>query len=1368
MRNQKVGHWLGIKLSVLAVFCFATMFLVGGCAWVREWLSPNRTPVPVIVANPLSGKAPLEVFFDASHSYDPDGDQLVDFLWDFGDSLMGRGVFVCHGFSAPGEYTVRLTVTDVRGARSSTTVNITVWEPLSSVTEHEFDGQAGTVFDTGLGLVISIAPGAVRGEAKLLVSRISDVGNSGAGTLVPFSVYDVKLETLKTQGVAALTAASSRLATLTFDIPPDIDPEAAVILVWTEAGWLPALSYSGDCLGGELTPDRMRISIEVSHFSNYALGYVKRITGSDTVVITPSEASVTEDGDLSFDLTLEPPRIGIISSGVWYGIEAPTGIGCKNISSPSDPLFGQSLGNMKICFLGPTETKVLRYLFWGTGGRTSLRLSMRAGLPAALMDILFRLATGLPMPWPFPSLEEWKRAARDALIEGDIDLLVSAAENVADELIKKLSVSEWLTKVWTWAKGLIRFLDFHKALITLKYSVDQLAHYFFNYKTGGEIHYEVLGSVAAKVNISPKETLVAPGKSVQFRATLTTLDVDARVLSVLGGFRWETSGGGVIDETGLFTADAQARGRFVVKAVVTTYFGPNGERKPLSEEAYVIVQPTAVKPNPPRPLEPGEPAAPGPIVSSLTPTFRWEGVANADRYALAISVEPYGSANVIYRNENLTGTFFQVPNGVLHYGKKYRWNMQAGNSAGWSDVSTTLYFQTPPPPSSFDFEISVDPLSKTTTQKGVVSTTVRAWKTAGPDTRVDFTVSGAPAGVSVEPITWSWILGEQNRVLTFSVGADAPAGTYTIKIKGTGGGATKEKTFTLTVTAAPPQLPDLAVEEIWTDPNPPFTASYVNIEVKVRNQGTADITRAFLLTVRLSNVYVSTVTIEGLTAGSVYNFKGSAKWPSDTNPYIIEAIVDPDDRIQEVNEGNNKLTKQVKAVIPPQPVGTLFISSDPGEADVYVDDQYKGKTPAETTLELAIPNLSVGEHTVRVTKSGYNDSITTVTISAGSEVRLRVRLSIITPPVDHLPEIIQPQPNEVVQAEVGKLFTYQIKAYDPDGQPLVYVLQHHPSDMAVDHSIGMIRWTPGSSWAGRRAEVSFYVSDRPLGQTSGREVYRTFYIDVREPPNQPPVAVIRASPTAGEAPLTVNFDGSGSYDPDGRVVSYKWSFGDGSGGDGVSTSHTFSNPGTYTVVLTVTDDKGATGKDTISINVAIAFDFDISISPTSWMARQNDMTSVVVRAWRTAGLTTSVTFNVTGLPSGITANPSSWVWNLGAESSTITFSVFPSAPVGTHTIIVTANGGGKRKTAAFSITVTGKFKAGDPVIVYGTGGTGVRVRKTPCGEKIGTQPDGANGIVLEGPVECALDGKVYRWWKIRWADGLVGWSVEDYLGLAMG
>jgi serine protease len=77
--------------------------------------------------------------------------------------------------------------------------------------------------------------------------------------------------------------------------------------------------------------------------------------------------------------------------------------------------------------------------------------------------------------------------------------------------------------------------------------------------------------------------------------------------------------------------------------------------------------------------------------------------------------------------------------------------------------------------------------------------------------------------------------------------------------------------------------------------------------------------------------------------------------------------------------------------------------------------------------------------------------------------------------------------------------------------------------------------------------------------------------------NQFPAASFDPSTTDGIAPLAVDFDASASTDSDGLITAYSWNFGDGSPiAAGVAVAHTFTDPGTYSVRLTVTDDDGAT------------------------------------------------------------------------------------------------------------------------------------------------------------------------------------------------
>ncbi len=85
--------------------------------------------------------------------------------------------------------------------------------------------------------------------------------------------------------------------------------------------------------------------------------------------------------------------------------------------------------------------------------------------------------------------------------------------------------------------------------------------------------------------------------------------------------------------------------------------------------------------------------------------------------------------------------------------------------------------------------------------------------------------------------------------------------------------------------------------------------------------------------------------------------------------------------------------------------------------------------------------------------------------------------------------------------------------------------------------------------------------------------------------NVPPVAVASATPIQGTAPLAVSFSSAGSYDPDGTITGYHWDFGDNNTSTSADPSHTYTNAGVYSAVLSVTDNNSATGTVTVPITV---------------------------------------------------------------------------------------------------------------------------------------------------------------------------------------
>ncbi len=143
---------------------------------------------------------------------------------------------------------------------------------------------------------------------------------------------------------------------------------------------------------------------------------------------------------------------------------------------------------------------------------------------------------------------------------------------------------------------------------------------------------------------------------------------------------------------------------------------------------------------------------------------------------------------------------------------------------------------------------------------------------------------------------------------------------------------------------------------------------------------------------------------------------------------------------------------------------------------------------------------------------------------------------------------------------------------------------------------------------GSIAGYSWYFSDGTVKQ--GVKVYHTFNIpgtyqatltvddgksvinsridaSVNIKVNAPPLA--DAGPdrlvAVGE---NIAFDGSGSTDGDGKIISFRWDFGDGGTAEGINPSHAYGRPGTYEVKLTITDDSGtrtASAIDTAEVRV---------------------------------------------------------------------------------------------------------------------------------------------------------------------------------------
>jgi PKD repeat protein len=329
----------------------------------------------------------------------------------------------------------------------------------------------------------------------------------------------------------------------------------------------------------------------------------------------------------------------------------------------------------------------------------------------------------------------------------------------------------------------------------------------------------------------------------------------------------------------------------------------------------------------------------------------------------------------------------------------------------------------------------------------------------------------------------------------------------------------------------------------------------------------------------------------------------------------------------------------VSGTVPPY--GTLDIHSTPSGASIYLDGQYVGYTPRTLFV-------TQGLHQLAISKSGYQTWQSSLFIIGGRTRTISATLTS-TAPANQSPT---------------PAFTFS-----PSNPGVSSWIQFDASaSFDADGTIASYAWTFGDGTTGsgatawhRYTAAGSYNVKLTVTDNRGASSNVTQTVQVG-PTNQQPVASFTADPTSTTPGGWIQFNGSASYDPDGTIASYAWSFGDGSSATGSVVWHRYTVAGTYVVTLTVTDNEGAQDAHTVSILVGAQ-----NVQPTA--AFTYSPTSPGVSDWIRFDGTTS--YDADG-------SIVSYQWSFGGGSTdtgSIVYRQFTAVGTYTVTLTVTDNQG---------------------------------------------------------------------------------------------
>jgi len=640
------------------------------------------------------------------------------------------------------------------------------------------------------------------------------------------------------------------------------------------------------------------------------------------------------------------------------------------------------------------------------------------------------------------------------------------------------------------------------------------------------------------------------------------------------------------------------------------------------------------------------------------------------------------------------------------------------------------------PPSNADFSLAASPSTLSLT-RGAAGQTVSVTATAlkGFTGSVSVSLSGLPAGVTASPSTLTLTPGAA-QTLTLTAGSSTAAGTTTITLSGTSGALTHTATMALTITAASAPDFSLAVSPASLDLTAGASSQTVAVTANAINGFTGNVsvslaglpsgvtTNPSTLTLTPGAAQNLTFTASASAAGGMtpITVTGASGALTHTAPIALTVTAAAPTPDFSLTVAPTTLTLTAGATGKSVSVTATALNGFAGSVSLFLSGLPAGVTASPSTLTLT-PGIAQNlTFTADASATASTDTITVTGASGALTHTATVGLTVASAaPARDFSLTVAPTSLSLTAGATGKQVSVTANALNGFTGSVSVSLSGLPSGVSANPST--LTLTPGLAQnltLTAAASAAIRTTTITLTGISGTLTHTaTLALAISAVAPRPDfsltVAPTTLSLTAGATGKSVSvtanalngFTSNVSVSLSGLPAGVTASPSTLTLTPGVAQNLTLSastsaKAGTATIPFTGTSGT-LIHTATISLTIAAAPpapDFSLTVNPASLTLTAGGAgqpASVTANALN--GFTGSVSLSVSGLPAGVTSNPSAPTLTPGTAQS-LTFTAASNAAAGTSAITLTGTSGTLTHTATLKLTINAAAAAGIDVTTY--------------------------------------------------------------------